>query len=578
MTDEFEEIINILNIRREVCFTRKESSHEDEEYMAAFFGSVFLKDGSRVELIIAFSKHFPLCFPDFFVKNNDEFRVHVEANGKICLYDKSSVLIKKDLKEQFLLDCYDQAIDILNILPGTDEYNSEIHREFCAYWLKVAMSRMVYSCFETAGVNYEEYSILFSGKKPIVAKSINDAEVIAYNNFSIKKEETDSKKDCLIIRLRLKSNLIKIKENYKLSEIRHYILDNVTASIKKRINKFFTKKVKNMTKYIFLIYETNFGDIIFGFRIEIVSRKYIQLSNATCAKVEPVYVERIDYSYLTKRGGSYSGIKDKKVLLLGAGSVGGYLANNLCQLGIVNLDILDSDIFSEENVYRHFLGFDAAIKNKLTYKADLIKEQLENMYPYVDIDSLNYKERSVEEFLINYNRLSNYDIIISALGEPSLNLEINSLLYRHNIKVPFICCFNEPYSIGGHIIASNIDRKSCLQCLYTKVNASDVTSFRGSLVETEQSFKKNVSGCSGAFVPYSCLDSQQTAIIAAKMTIQILQQNIKENMFESWIGSAEELEENGFKVSEHYKTVSDNKLFCKSDYMNSHCSICGKGD
>lgn len=529
----YEKLVGILNEQRGVHFFPKESSWH--EYVATFFGSVKIMDGSSINLIVAFDKHFPLRLPVFYVNNDNVFRVHVESDGKICLYDKSSMLIKKEMSDQLLLDCYDQAIKILNILPGTDEYNHEIFREFDAYWMKIGSSRWVYSCFDTSEVTYNEYNMFFSSNIRAVAKTENDALVMAYNNLNAKRKESDFYKKCLVIRLRKKSSLISIRENYKWKALRNYILSNISASYKKRFEKFLQKKVKKIVQYIFLVYETPMGDIVFGFRVDISGKKYMQISNVVNAKIEPVYVKRIDYNYLLARVNSKTSLRDKKILLLGAGSIGGFLANNLCQMGVTQLDILDMDTFHEENVCRHFLGFDSAVNRTMTNKADLLKEQLEKMYPYVDIDSLNYKERSVEEFIVQYKRFENYDVIISALGEPTLNLEINRILYQERILTPFVCCFNEPYGIGGHVIVANLDKNSCLQCLYTKINASEITSFRASLVEEGQAFKKNVSGCSGAFVPYSSLDSQQTAILAARLVVKVLRGEIIENTIETWI-------------------------------------------
>lgn len=569
----YEKLVSILNEQRGVHFFPKESSWH--EYVATFFGSVKIMDGSSINIIIAFDKHFPLRLPVFYVNNDNVFRVHVESDGKICLYDKSSMLIKKEMPDQLLLDCYDQAIKILNILPGTDEYNHEIFREFDAYWMKIGSSRWVYSCFDTSEVTYNEYNMFFSSNIRVVAKTENDALVMAYNNLNAKRKESDFYKKCLVIRLRKKTSLISIRENYKWKALRNYILSNISASYKKRFEKFLQKKIKKIVQYIFLVYETPMGDIVFGFRVDISGKKYMQISNVVNAKIEPVYVKRIDYNYLLARVNSKTSLRDKKILLLGAGSIGGFLANNLCQMGVTQLDILDMDSFHEENVCRHFLGFDSAVNRTVTNKADLLKEQLEKMYPYVDIDSLNYKERSVEEFIVQYKRFENYDVIISALGEPTLNLEINRILYQERILTPFVCCFNEPYGIGGHVIVANLDKNSCLQCLYTKINASEITSFRASLVEEGQAFKKNVSGCSGAFVPYSSLDSQQTAILAARLVVKVLRGEIIENTIETWIGPCNELMSNHFRVSEYYNILCKNKEYVRTKFGNAHCAICG---
>lgn len=232
---------------------------------------------------------------------------------------------------------------------------------------------------------------------------------------------------------------------------------------------------------------------------------------------------------------------------------------------------------SVENVYRHLLGFDVAIKRK--YKADLVKEFLEKQYPSVEIDSLNFIDRSVESFIQDVQRLKNYDLIISALGEPTVNLEINRILYGNYINVPFVVCFNEPYGIGGHVIAINNSSGGCLRCMYTDLISNDLVPFRASLVAPGQSFKKSLSGCAGSFVEYSALDSQQTALLTVRLSLEVLTGQCKESTLISWIGSADNLINNGFEVSEYYEHISG-QSYCniikKNIPINERCPICSE--
>jgi molybdopterin/thiamine biosynthesis adenylyltransferase len=569
--DSFLKLIENLNQQRNVNFSVCAS--ENSKYEAHFCGTVSLSNGNPIQLRISFTNQFPLILPDFFVMQNDKFLVHVGSDGKMCLFDMNAMLILQDMEEQIVVDCFDQALNILNILPGSQQYDYELCQEFDAYWCSLS-KEMVYSCVSTADVKYEQYSILFTNGNPVVAKTKNEAEVIAYNNLQLAHGKYDFDKECIFIKLRAGSEMLSLKSDYKWNMVRNYILSNVSSSNKRQFRKFLDKKVRNYVRYIFLIYPTDIGDVLFGFRVEFNNSRYTKIANTTAAKVAPVYVNRIDYEYLTLRGGSFSELKRNSVLLLGCGSVGGYLANALCQLGILVIDILDKDIFTPENVHRHFLGFDALSKKGLRYKADLVKERLEAMYPYVDIDSLNYQDRTVEAFLQNENRLAKYDIIVSALGEPTINLEINKILYEHHLNVPLICCFNEPYGIGGHAIAVNVDRGSCLQCLYTDVASSERVPFRGSLVLPNQNFKKKISGCSSAFVPYSCLDSQQTALLTARMVLDVLNKKINRNTFKTWIGTSDELVSHGYSVSKYYEANQASTIISFCDFGNGQCKTC----
>lgn len=567
------DIINNLNIQRRVCFEQLDNCKK--KYIAEYSGNILLENREEIEMIISFSSDFPLTMPDIFIADNNKFRAHVGTEGKICLFDSSAILIKQDMSEQLVIDCFDQAVKILNIHPESEAYNKEVCREFDSYWLSIR-NKMAYSCLDTKDIKYAEIPIVISHGISIIGNTKEAAEVILRNNFDLAPDKDDFERTCLVIRIRAGSQMIPLSKQFKWSVVRRYIVENTSSSVRRQFKKFLDKKVKHYVRYIILAYPADEGDILFGFRIEFNKSRYSKIGcNETC-KVENVFVERIDFEYLAMRGGAMTKLKDKRVLLLGCGSIGGYIANNLCQAGVMNIDILDNDLFQPENVHRHWLGFDSICPKKYGYKADLVKDKLETMYPYADIDSLNYIDRSAQKFISDEKRLGQYDLIISALGEPTINLEINRILNDYKLDVPFVCCFNEPYGVGGHVIAINIENKSCLQCLYTDVISSDLVQFRGSFVAPEQNFKKNLSGCSGAFVPYSSLDSQQTALMAARQSIGILNGTNTNNTVSSWIGASEELLGQGFYLSEWYMSNENKSSITIEAIANNNCSICNR--
>ncbi len=298
------------------------------------------------------------------------------------------------------------------------------------------------------------------------------------------------------------------------------------------------------------------------------------LRNISNCQVDVVTTFRIDPSYMLIRGGAETNIMKKTVLLIGCGSVGGFLAENLCQCGIGTLDLLDNDILSVDNVHRHVLGFDDAILGK--YKADLLKNQLDSRFPYVDIDSLPFADRSAEMLIREPSRLLHYDVIVSATGNPALDLEINDVLHKLDNAPPFVVCFNEPYGIGGHAIAV-LKKGGCLRCLYSDPISGELSSFQASFVKENQSFSKTISGCSSAFVEYSVLDSQQTAIIASRLIINVLNGKCEHSLLISWIGSAERLRSEGYLTSEHYDDLEMKGVTSVSrDILCAkRCNTCG---
>jgi hypothetical protein len=479
------------------------------------------------------------------------------------------------LTGQLLIDCFDQAIRILNIRPGSSKYNSEVCREFDSYWRSV-QNRKAYSLLNIHDITFREYPMVFSQGVSVIAETKIEAERFLQNTFHLPIDKDTFEIPCIVVRIRNGSNIIHLNEKFKWSTVRRYVVDNTSASVRKQFKYFLDRRVTSIIRYLLLVYPGNEGEILFGFRLEFNNTRRCKVQNSSNCKVENVTYERVDYGYLTLRGGVAPFLSGKNILLLGCGSVGGFIANNLCQAGITSIDILDNDVFMPENVHRHFLGFDAIQPNQNKYKADLLKARLEAQYPFAEIDSMNFLDRRVETFISDPNRLKHYDLIISTLGEPTINIEINKVLKANSINVPLLCCFNEPYGIGGHVIVVNLDCDSCLQCLYTDVISDELIAFRGSLVAPNQNFKKNLSGCSSAFVPYSCMDSQQTAILATRKIIETFNGYLTKNTLFSWLGNSDMFLSQNFVLSEIYSANKDKGSITIYSFANTNCQICNR--
>jgi len=569
--EKIDDIIKMLNSKFSVHF--QESVDNKNVKHLEYRGIVLINDNDNIPLTISFGEHFPLALPEFVVENKEKFRAHVGSDGKICLLDTSSILIDQDMPEQIVFDCYQQAIKILNIAQGSKEYNNEVIREFESYWTSV-VNKKAYSSVDIETVSYREYPMVCMNGISMISETSDDAKAILINTFGLKQDEDGFEKKCIFIRIRDESPIIPLSKQFKWNTVRKYIMNNTSASVKRKFQSFLDLKVKNAVRFVLLIYPTPQGQILFGFRLQFSSQRYCKIENLSNCKVENLLIKRIDYQYLLMRGGGSNTLKEKNVLLLGGGSVGGYIASNLCQSGVTNIDILDNDIFMPDNMHRHILGFDAMKYSNSQYKSDLLKNMLESQYPYADIDSLGFEDRSVENFIRRHDRFKKYDIIVSALGEPTINLEINRLLIENKIQIPFVCCFNEPYGIGGHIIVTNLEQTSCLRCLYTDIISGDLVPFRGSFVMPEQNFKKNISGCRSAFVPYSCLDSQQTAIYATRKIVEILAMKLSKNGVYSWLGDCASLQANSFQASQRYIRNREYAYIQEEAFANKNCKVC----
>lgn len=86
----------------------------------------------------------------------------------------------------------------------------------------------------------------------------------------------------------------------------------------------------------------------------------ISTDNGICTlksanQIVPIYIDRIDKQYLMTRSNEIKNLlSGKKVLLIGCGSVGGYIANELVKAGIEKMMLVDADFLYEINIFDIF--------------------------------------------------------------------------------------------------------------------------------------------------------------------------------------------------------------------------------
>ncbi|MCK5761382.1 MAG: ThiF family adenylyltransferase [Candidatus Izimaplasma sp.] len=119
----------------------------------------------------------------------------------------------------------------------------------------------------------------------------------------------------------------------------------------------------------------------------------------------------------------FSIIQDTRVLLIGAGGLGGYLANGLIRLGVKNLTIIDFDSFEESNLNRQIF---ATIPSLNKSKVTITKEKLLEINPHANILAIHSKyDNTIDEAIFG-----NIDIIFDGVD----NIETKLLIEAHCAK------------------------------------------------------------------------------------------------------------------------------------------------
>jgi len=117
---------------------------------------------------------------------------------------------------------------------------------------------------------------------------------------------------------------------------------------------------------------------------------------------------------------NFNKLKDKKIIILGVGGVGGYALDCLYRSGITNITIVDFDCFEQSNQNRQ-IGSDAVGKVKV--------EHLKTLYPNVTPIEAKIDLQWVED-----NDLDEYDLILDAIDDIKPKVQIIKRYYKKLIS------------------------------------------------------------------------------------------------------------------------------------------------
>ena len=122
-------------------------------------------------------------------------------------------------------------------------------------------------------------------------------------------------------------------------------------------------------------------------------------------------------------------IRNKTILIIGLGGVGGSSLESIVRMGVNNIIIVDNDVIDETNLNRQILSLKSNIGE---YKTDVAKKRILDINPECNvitinkfIDSTNYLE------LFSYN----IDYVIDACDTVSTKILLIEECLNRNIKI-----------------------------------------------------------------------------------------------------------------------------------------------
>ena len=222
----------------------------------------------------------------------------------------------------------------------------------------------------------------------------------------------------------------------------------------------------------------------------------------------------VDEGYVFSRNlGRMKNLAGKRILLIGCGTVGGFLAQQLAQSGAGasdgTLTLVDQDTLQGANLGRHLLGAPYLNRNKAEACAEFLREQL----PHLDIGSIS------DSITNRLDVLGRHDLVIDATGEEALSIALNEhAVTRRPDFPPILFVWIEGNGAAAVGFMSGDSDLACFKCL--KIDLNGPKRFRLVRSEVELESGRNLACGDAHFIPFPVSRAAAAAGLACDMALE----------------------------------------------------------
>lgn len=522
-------------------------------YQCAFNCNLLIQE-KEVAVIICVPENWEQELIHIFIKDiySLPFMPHIEKDGKLCLFDLEGLLIEPDLYG-IVAQCVERAIKILYSGFYEDIYE-EFVREFSSYWsylpdlvnMKISIpdkreSQILKYIWEMPNRRKQEKYIHY------IQRCKNACIYAGPSEYFQLQRLKGQQKNGLFCYIQAKDYVIPPDFREPLSINYCNKLLSIMYPLKK------TADIKKGCKSQLLIFdiiqpngvETCIAIFLKNGKLAFMKDGRFKILSGKSNKVLPVYAVREDKAFIIKRTDE-NRYNNKKILLIGFGSIGSYMCNELVKAGIENIIVVDIDLLKAENIYRHFLGMEYVGQ----YKADALCRYFSKNIPNLNIKAIDGDIRElIEEEEID---LSEFDLIISATGNHNINRWIDNEVLNRKIDTVVIYEWNEPLDIGCHVAVISGKNTGCYDSFFKRNEITGDLYDAVAYTAPGQRVSRNLSGCGGSYIPYGSSVSLKTVVVGMDCVRRVLDDRYDDNYLISVKGEGYYFARAGLKVSNFY--------------------------
>lgn len=502
-----------------------------------------------VQLRCELTEYFPYEFPQIYILDSCRSNIrgipHIHRDNSICLFDDETNIPDFRTPNDLIITSIEKAFSIIS--DGLNYENlSDFNDECLAYWKtsKSLEKSIYYSAFHN-GNSPKILCCLLKNNEFYFCQSNDYKKYLS--NLNIANENCINKK-CIYIPITSNSypkiTTYKDAVEYIKSNSKHYkFYKKFIETSKYETNIIIFGQEINGSYALCGFYQKSFEDIN-GFRKGKSPIELAVMGSYGNTAIEKFSVHNISQDRLFNRGGIENYFFNKELAIIGCGSIGSNLAEAFASVGVSKYKLFDNQMLTEENIGRHYCGFNQVYKRK----TEALKQELINHNPNTAVktfsDNLHsYLNKSIDVF-------NNCDYIFITIGRAPIEYRFVQLFNNHKMNVPIIMLWVEPYALCGHALILNKP-----QDIYDEFFDRNLE-FTDCVILNALELYKREAGCQSTYVPYSGLDIK---IFVNSFVQRLVSKrfDVNKNYHYIWFGNISKCEEFNAVIDERWKNFDN---------------------
>jgi len=258
-------------------------------------------------------------------------------------------------------------------------------------------------------------------------------------------------------------------------------------------------------------------------------------------------VKRVDSSWIHGRDADPRAqlLAQKKVAIIGIGSVGSFVAELLAASGVGSLTLIDNETLTFANAGRHLLG----VNSEGTYKSQEVADLLQKRFPHHFITGLISDGQSfLREAAAQHQ---SYDLILSLAGDWELDCLLNDQ-YLSPLSASckhVIFGWTEPHAVAGHAVLLT-GGNGCFLCRFEENGLPKLK-----IAKWRQETMLSEPACGGSFQPYGPVEIMVINSMIASLAVDWLLGKASSNLHRVYVSDEARIHETGGEVTSEWRSL-----------------------